>query len=327
MHAKVSLRIDVVVPVLNKVRYLRTSLASILSAAETAGDVDVVVIDHGSSDGSRELAASLCEGRANVIERASGTIGALRNAGSRLGSAPVISFIDGDCVLPLDYFQNLRSVLGQHAVDATGCRVDYPVDGPWVERVWHELHRAKEGDGPRSYINSGNFAVRREAFELVGGFDEGLVTGEDTELGQRLAASGFVVWEARSLAVCHIDNPKTLTEFWRKEVWHGLGMYSSGRLWPPSRVLAMTLLHFAALCFSVWIIFLGQGPLAWRLALAIALLFLAPFCAVVYRVLSLRRSVALLPSIALYQVYLVARIMAGVVVLQRLRNSSANACD
>ena len=65
-------------------------------------------------------------------------------------------------------FQNLRSVLGQHAVDATGCRVDYPVDGPWVERVWHELHRAKEGDGPRSYINSGNFAVRRESQRSVG---------------------------------------------------------------------------------------------------------------------------------------------------------------
>ena len=51
-------RVSVVVPVFNKARFLPAALDSIVAAVRSYGDAELIVVDHGSTDGSRELLAS-----------------------------------------------------------------------------------------------------------------------------------------------------------------------------------------------------------------------------------------------------------------------------
>ena len=80
--------------------------------------------------------------------------------------------------------------------DAAGCEYALPENPVWMEETWHYLHwPTEDGYRPHRY-SSGNFVVRKEVFDKIGGFDETLVTGEDAEIGLRLTAAGFRVFRA-----------------------------------------------------------------------------------------------------------------------------------
>lgn len=301
--------ITVVMPVYNKRAFLERSLKSVLDAAEASPGVSVLVLDDASTDGSAELAAQLCEGRAEFRRIAAASIAAVRNAGARSIATPLLCFIDCDCVIERDYFAAVREVFARQDVAASGCRVHYPDDGSWVERTWDRL-RTVADEGFRSYLNSGNFAVRREIFEAVGGFDESLVTDEDAELGQRLNDHGYRIFESKRLAALHLDNPTTLAAFYRKERWHAIGMLSTVRLSSIDRPMLMTVVHLVLLLAAGWLVPFGRGTLVSRVGIAMGLVLAVPLLTVLYRSVAARRLAPLAPSVVLYQAYYLARIAA-----------------
>jgi glycosyltransferase involved in cell wall biosynthesis len=79
-------------------------------------------------------------------------------------------------------------------------------------------------------------AVRREAFEAVGGFDEGLTTGpEDTDFFYQLRRKGYKISVAGNTWVYH-DPPATLRDLVRKSFWYGLGHALEARKSPERRM-------------------------------------------------------------------------------------------
>jgi hypothetical protein len=64
-------------------------------------------------------------------------------------------------------------------------------------------------------------AVRRSAFESVGGFDETLETCEDVDLCQRLRAQGGLLVADESLRSIHAGDPRSLSAICRGELWRG----------------------------------------------------------------------------------------------------------
>jgi cellulose synthase/poly-beta-1,6-N-acetylglucosamine synthase-like glycosyltransferase len=62
----------------------------------------------------------------------------------------------------------------------------------------------KKRDSSSTIFYGGNFAVRREALDAIGGFDTRIeFHGEDTDLGRRLFAIGKVNLQAVKLWQCH----------------------------------------------------------------------------------------------------------------------------
>ncbi|NQU56287.1 MAG: glycosyltransferase family 2 protein [Rhodospirillales bacterium] len=92
-----------VVTVFNKECYLEATLKSIL-AQEGDFDREIIVVDDGSTDRSREIAESLIGGLANgkLIEQVNSGPGVAQNTGVAAASMPVIKFVDGDDLLPPD---------------------------------------------------------------------------------------------------------------------------------------------------------------------------------------------------------------------------------
>lgn len=307
--------VSAVLPLGNKRAFLEPCLTSIVRATEHHGAVEVIVVDNGSSDGSAELAARW-SAPVRVLRLTPRTIGAARNAGAAMARGRILSFVDSDCVVPLDYFAAIERVLAETGADAAGFEVRLPDDQSWIERVWGALHRGP-GDGPRHYVNAASFAVRRDAFERIGGFDEHLVTGEDTDICLRLTRSGGRIWGARALEVLHLDNPRTLAAFFAKERWRGLGTMTPAILSKrPRTVLALLVFAATLLVAAGLALTLPPGPAA--VLGPILLVLSVPTATVAYRWKATRRVVAPVPAVLLYVVYYAARLSALPAAIRRV---------
>jgi len=69
-------------------------------------------------------------------------------------------------------------------------------------------------------ITTRNMIMHRAVAEAVGGFDERLSTGEDTDFVFRASTQGIPVWGLPALASTHLGEPATLRAFYRQQVWH-----------------------------------------------------------------------------------------------------------
>jgi glycosyltransferase involved in cell wall biosynthesis len=309
-------RFSVVVPALNSYQYLPGSVDSILAAIESYGNADLTIVDNGSNDGSWELLSSRYSKQATVLLLKGVTISALRNRGAALSTGEFISFIDADCLIAPDYFDRARKVFAATGTDASGSRHLLPDSPHWIEETWSKLHVPSKG-GATNYIPSGNFMVCRKAFEDVGGFDETLVTGEDAELCQRLWNANFSVHSSSEISAIHLGNPKALTQFFRKEVWHGLGMFGTFRSSWLDKPVLMTFAHLFLCVAAVLNLLFAPTTLALRVVLFLLLAIAAPAITVAYRFAMAGYIYRPIRSLWLYCLYLTARVLALFCIVER----------
>ena len=100
--------ISIIVPVYNTVNYLEECVTSILNQIET--DIEVLLIDDCSSDGSSELLDQLAlrDGRLKVIHKdVNSGVSDSRNTGLKMARGEYIGFVDSDDWIEPDMYSNL----------------------------------------------------------------------------------------------------------------------------------------------------------------------------------------------------------------------------
>ncbi len=113
--------VSVVVPVYNVEPYLRACLESI--ARQTHGELEVIVVDDGSTDGSAAIARSFAarDSRFRVLSQANGGLGNARNNGAAEARGELLAFVDSDDELPANAYELLLGALERSGSDfATG---------------------------------------------------------------------------------------------------------------------------------------------------------------------------------------------------------------
>jgi GT2 family glycosyltransferase len=183
--------ISVIIPVLNARQYLVEQLEALL-AQHPSEPWEVIVADNGSTDGSLQVAQewSLVHENFHAVD-ASEVMGpaAARNAGVRAATGEYLVFCDADDVVLAGWIDALVRALRE--ADLAAGRFDY-----WKLNVGDFRPPRQSSTGVRTlgFLPSGlgaNLAVRRAAFDKVGGFDERLVPlGDDTDLCWRLQLGG-----------------------------------------------------------------------------------------------------------------------------------------
>ncbi|MEV2243536.1 CDP-glycerol glycerophosphotransferase family protein [Streptomyces sp. NPDC049970] len=116
-------RLTVVVPLYNVEEYLGACLGSL--AGQTMADLEVVIVDDGSTDGSAAVALEFTrrDPRFRLVRQKNGGLGAARNAGAGQAhpDAGFLAFVDSDDVVPPDAFALLLAELDSSGSDfATG---------------------------------------------------------------------------------------------------------------------------------------------------------------------------------------------------------------
>jgi glycosyltransferase involved in cell wall biosynthesis len=284
--AEIKNKFSVVVPVFNSKDHLRGCLDSIRAAMERYGNAELILLDNGSDDGSYEILLNEYARWARVEQIRSVTVSALRNRGAELATGEFIAFIDSDCLIGPDYFEQALPVLREVA-DATGS--EYALEDPchWIQKVWYTLHVPAK-DGIVNYIVSGNLVIKRQALLAVGGFDEKMVSCEDNDLGLRLARAGFKVYQVHAIRALHPGGEQSLRVFFRKTAWRSMGMFQMMKHSWLNKPLMITLAQFVLLL----------------------LLNLAPAFNVLFYALRVRRLYAPFRSMLLYHLWFLARFYA-----------------
>ncbi|MEV6398330.1 CDP-glycerol glycerophosphotransferase family protein [Streptomyces sp. NPDC051907] len=115
------LRLSVVVPVYNVEDYLEECLRSL--ADQSLRDLEVVMVDDGSTDGSAVIARRFAaeDDRFRLLTQVNAGLGAARNAGVREARGEFLAFVDSDDLVPADAYERMVSSLEASGSDfATG---------------------------------------------------------------------------------------------------------------------------------------------------------------------------------------------------------------
>ena len=185
--------ISVIIPALNERNHLPVTLASL-----THIDLlhEVIVVDGGSTDGTREWLSQQQVSR--VIDAEPGR-GAQLDAGARVATGDVLIFLHSDCLLPPDAPMHIMEALANDRV-VGGCFLIR-----FAEQYPRSLWLIALGINGRTLLTrtaTGDQAifVRRSAYELVGGFAAWPLF-EDIDLVTRIKRLGRFVVQARTVTI------------------------------------------------------------------------------------------------------------------------------
>ena len=198
--------VSVIIPTYNSGRFVGHAIESVL--AQSFDDVELIVVDDGSTDGTVARVRAYGD-KVKYVTRPNGGPGAARNHGARLASGEWLAFLDADDF----WFPN--KLAGQLAMARRAPDLDVIVGNYHVVDEGGRLMHEAFGDHPLVGVGSGGAdgggvvfgpesgeryvahrfgilsttLVRAELFRRVGGFDERLELAEDIHLMIRLIAS------------------------------------------------------------------------------------------------------------------------------------------
>jgi glycosyltransferase involved in cell wall biosynthesis len=214
----VSPLVTAIVAVHNEESHLAECLQSL--KAQTYTPLEILVVDDGSTDGSREVARRQSVRLLEVAHRGKATA---VNLGAKAALGEILLFLDGDMVFETRYVERLVApILAGEVLGTAHARelVANP-ENRWarclqaVSRLPHDrrfnLSEHDLREGSVTYR-----AIRKSDFLLVGGFDDRGYVDDQTlcpKLGQR---AKFVV----DTSARHY-NPETLREVWALGRWSG----------------------------------------------------------------------------------------------------------
>jgi glycosyltransferase involved in cell wall biosynthesis len=198
------MRVSVVIRTLNEARYLPELLQGIAGQESDGFDVEVVVVDSGSTDGTVEIATEHgCV--LSRIRREDFSFGRSLNQGCEVASGEILVITSGHCV-PYDtrWLARLCEPIAAGVVDYAYGRQVGGVESRFSEcRIFAKYFPARSKLPQQGFFcNNANSAISRSAWQRFR-FDEELTGLEDMELAKRLCAAGGKVGYIAESCVYH----------------------------------------------------------------------------------------------------------------------------
>lgn len=183
--------VTVVIPTLNEVGVIDACLAQFDDAGQA---VEVLVVDGGSDDGTRDRVAA--SGRARLVDAPRCGRSFQMNAGAAAASGSVLVFLHADCVLPGSWLEDVLSALADET--AVGGRFRLAISDDAVSfRLIAFFSTLRSRYLGITYGDQAIF-VRRSAFEVVGGFPPRMIF-EDSEFCDAIEREGRFVMTRSSV--------------------------------------------------------------------------------------------------------------------------------
>jgi glycosyltransferase involved in cell wall biosynthesis len=230
-------KVSVIIPTYNRAAKMGNAIESAL--AQTVTDLEVIVVDDGSSDDTRKILEEICGDRVRYYVQTNQGASAARNKGIEEARGEWIAFLDSDDLWEKEKLEWQFKALKPFGPECCGCYTDTRLINHPETRTLFEMaeesykHEGMMGVNPdvlRLLVRPGgagmvvhlsSLLARADLVRKTGGFDPKLLYSEDSEFMFRLAmVTGFcyvnrpLVWFDRSPAeVRHVG----VTSEWNKE--------------------------------------------------------------------------------------------------------------
>jgi glycosyltransferase involved in cell wall biosynthesis len=184
-------RVSVIIPTLDEVKRIGSLLETFTPALRQRFELEVVVSDGGSTDGTLDIARRLADRVVVHPGPEPQNIAAGRNAGAAAARGNTLLFFNADVRFPEDPEGFLADLIAAAEHGAATCRVGvHPDEATFADRLvlgtcnvlFFGLNLVGGGMG-RGECH----AVRRDVFAAVGGYNEAYAAGEDFDLYHRIA--------------------------------------------------------------------------------------------------------------------------------------------
>lgn len=208
--------VSVVVVCWNAKQHLRDCLDSL--HRQTYPNLEVIVVDNGSTDGTREYVESTYPWiRVHAIGRNTGYAPA-NNLGLQLAGGEYLVVLNPDTEVEPDFVSELVQGIDQDGVGLATSRICYFDDRERVNACGNEIHLTGIGycrglglpasgfDTPATVasVSGCAFMIRRDVLDRIGGFDDDYFTYvEDTDLSLRANLAGYRIAYAPKSIVYH----------------------------------------------------------------------------------------------------------------------------
>jgi glycosyltransferase involved in cell wall biosynthesis len=181
--------VSVVIATYNMATYLPLAVRSALD--QSYHDIEVLIVDDGSTDDTRRIVEPLlADARARYFFQENRGQAAAKNRGVTESRGRYVAFLDADDLWTPDKLEQQLPLFHRTAVGVVYSRVAYIDDaGKELGIADNELFRGPVS-GPlliRNFIGFGGSVVRKECFDRLGAFDEGLQMGIDYDLWLRFS--------------------------------------------------------------------------------------------------------------------------------------------
>jgi len=190
--------VSVIVPTYNGSKYIKQTIESAL--AQTYKRIEVIVVDDGSTDGTRDVLKTYMN-RIVYVYKGNGGPASARNEGIKQAKGEFIAFLDGDDIWEKEKLEKQMVKLTNDDIGFVYSRVK-KIDekGYIVQSALNKKYLAGDIVEPLFYGNfipTSSVVVKKECFESVGMFDEreDFISVEDYDMWLRIAALykiGFV---------------------------------------------------------------------------------------------------------------------------------------
>jgi glycosyltransferase involved in cell wall biosynthesis len=188
--------VSVIMPAYNAASYLSTAIESVLR--QTLADLELVIVDDGSSDATLDIADAYAsrDSRVRVLRQAHAGPGPARNSAFKAAAGRLFAFLDSDDEWDDTFLAENAAVL------AARPDVDVVIGNAWnrggarsglpARRVCGEGLPITLAEILADEMSLFIMAVfRREVVDAIGGFDPALFTNEEYEMWIRAALEGF----------------------------------------------------------------------------------------------------------------------------------------
>ncbi|SEQ83527.1 Glycosyltransferase involved in cell wall bisynthesis [Hyunsoonleella jejuensis] len=199
---------SVVIPLYNKGNYIKATLQTIVN--QTFNDFEIIIINDGSTDNSREVVTHFSDSRIKLIDQENQGLSRARNAGIKNASGNYIALIDADDFWLPHHLKQLHNLI-----------IDFPNAGLYstgytLKKSEHIYHRAKfnglpdnfRGIVPNFFKHSlqnciawvGSVCFPKNVLDDVGYFDLDIFSEQDTDMYIKVALKYDVALDNTSIS-------------------------------------------------------------------------------------------------------------------------------
>ncbi len=223
-------KVSVIIPMYNASGCIENCLSAV--SKQTAGDLEVLLIDDCSTDDTVQKAQSYPFRIIRTEKRISPA--KVRNYGVKFASGDILVFVDADVVLKPDSAKEIINAISAPGTDAVfGMYEEATPQAGFFSQFQNLFIVYRYERLPRStdITCSFFFAIKKSVFEAVGGYNEEMSYYEDIEIGKRLSKEGYHCKFDPGLKVTHLkrySNLSLIKDYFRKSAEAGLYIKREG---------------------------------------------------------------------------------------------------